>query len=143
MTALQTGDSCGRRGVTAALYNASEPRSTLDSEPAHRRILSEVNRSLELNYGFLVIGAVLGGAGCAYVVGALLMAGWVAAGLAGLGGFVLGLGVLRRFLLGPAKRRARVLLAALTEPGSDVPTADLSEWPLVQAVWAERAGETD
>jgi hypothetical protein len=134
---LSTGDSCGRDGISAALYNASEPRSTLVSISAHRRILFEVNRSLELHYGIMVIVAVAIGACSALLVGSVLLSGWVAASLAGFGGFVVGLMFSRSLLIAPAKRRARSRLASIRNTGGHPLGAELDEWPLVQAVLGE------
>lgn len=79
------------------------------------QILKRVNRNLELAYAGLVVWALLIGAASAWVVGRVVLAGSLAAFVAGVGGFIVALGIWRTVVLRPTKRRASRELAVSAE----------------------------
>lgn len=98
---------------------------------------------MELTYGFLVIAGLLSAGLFAYVVGTILLAGWVAAALAAFGGFVVGLSLTRRLIVGPAKRRARIRIATIDRADLARVGPDLAEWPLLASVWPESTTQAE
>lgn len=121
------------------MHNATEPRTTLVSPRPISRILPRVNRKLELAYAGVVVAACATGFLSAWVVARVALAGNVAATVAATAGFIVGLGLWRRLVLRPYKRRAADELARIFERSEPLSVeSHLDGLTFAATVWRER-----